>query len=337
MKRDYKIDLMRAFACVMVLFCHAPQVYLGQPGRVLIGIDNFFGMAWGPILFFMISGACILWSERDTIPFLKKRFSRILLPTICWSVIYIFIETFWWQTSPKELWPQKICRMLFEPQIGHLWFMYALIAIYLATPILSRWLANSSRSEVRFYLLLWGVTLLLPFIELFGVDVSFLQKSGGFLYYFSGFLWAAVTGYYCRRYVKIEQLRWWHIVLSIVVLLSPAYVFLIKRYTGQLMDMSLGVLAMSTTALGFIFIYNTPLPKFLSEGAGRKLVLKISELSFGIYLVHMVFMYPFRLWIANFNLHYAVQLPLTVLVVGVCAFLVSWAISKLPFGKYIIG
>lgn len=337
MKRDFRIDLMRAFACIMVMFCHAPQHYTGQPGKVLVGIDNYFGMAWGPILFFMISGACVLWKEREAVPFLKKRFSRILVPTIIWSIIYIFIESFWWHTSPENAWIRKIPRMIIEPQYSLMWFMYVLIAIYLATPILSRWLSNSGRSEVRLYLLLWGVTLLLPFIELFGVDVSFLQKSGGFMYYFSGFLWAAVAGYYCRRFVKIERLRWWHVFLSIMVLLSPAYVFMIKRYTGQLMDMSLGILAMSTTVFGFIFIYNVPLPRFLNEGLGRKLILKISELSFGIYLVHMVFLYPFRLWIATFNLHYAIQLPLTVFVVGTCAFLVSWAISKLPFGKYLIG
>ena len=72
-KREYRIDLMRAFACIMVLFCHSPRPNIGQPGKFLVGITNYYGMALGPILFFMISGACILWEEKDAKPFLKKK------------------------------------------------------------------------------------------------------------------------------------------------------------------------------------------------------------------------------------------------------------------------
>lgn len=337
MTRDYKIDVMRVFACIMVLFCHSPQHYTGQPGKVLVGIDNYFGMAWGPILFFMISGACVLWSEREAIPFLKKRFSRILIPTIIWSLVYIFVECFWWKTAPEDSWKQKIPAMIFAPQYGLMWFMYMLISIYLATPILSRWLNHCSRAEVRFYLLLWGVTLFIPFLNLVGVNASFLQHSNGYLYYFSGFLWTAVAGYYCRRYVHIERVKIWHVALSVLVLLTPAMVFYIKSKTGQLMDMSLGILSMTTTVFAFVVMYNLEMPSFITSSLGQKLVLKISELSFGIYLIHMIFLFPFRLWIAQFNLHYAIQMPLTVIVVGFCSFLASLGISKFPIGKYIIG
>lgn len=337
MTRDYKIDVMRVFACIMVLFCHSPQHYTGQPGKVLVGIDNYFGMAWGPILFFMISGACVLWSEREAIPFLKKRFSRILIPTIFWSLVYIFVESFWWHTTPADAWKHKIPAMIFEPQYGLMWFMYMLISIYLATPILSRWLSRSSRSEVRLYLMLWGITLLVPFLDILGIDASFLQHPNGFLYYFSGFLWTAVAGYYCRRYVRIESLKFGHVVATLFILLTPAMVFFIKAKTGHLMDMSLGILSMTTTVFAFIVIYNVRIPSFLEDGLGKKMIMKISELSFGIYLTHMLFLYPFRLWIAQFNINYAIQMPVTVVVVGICSFLVSWVISKLPIGKYIIG
>lgn len=337
MTRDYKIDVMRVFACIMVLFCHSPQSYTGQPGKVLIGIDNYFGMAWGPILFFMISGACVLWSEREAIPFLKRRFSRILIPTIFWSLVYIFVECFWWKTVPIDAWQQKIPAMIFEPQYGIMWFMYMLISIYLATPILSRWLNRSTRIEVRFYLMLWGITLLIPFLGLIGIDATYLQHPNGYLYYFSGFLWTAVAGYYCRRYVRIDSLKVWHVVVSVFILLTPAVVFLIKVKTGQLLNTSLEILSMSTTVFVFIVIYNIKLPRFFETGKGKNLIIKISELSFGIYLTHMLILYPFRMWIGQFNLNYAIQIPITVIMVGTCSFFISWVISKLPIGKYIIG
>lgn len=336
-QRDYRIDLLRAFACIMVLFCHAPQHYQGQGGKFLVGIDNYFGMAWGPILFFVISGACILNSQSDAISFIKKRLSRVLVPTVIWSLIYIYVETCQWQSQPFLDCIPKIPMILTSPQYSLMWFMYALLGIYVVAPIISRWLIHSNQKEILFYLIIWGVTLLFPYIKLVGFNCNPLLGSSNILYYFGGFLWYAIAGYYCYNYVHITKITLPIVLMTGVILLSPIYVFVIKHFTGELLDYSACIFPMLTTLFGFVFWKDVRLPKWMEEGYFKKSVESISKLSFGIYLIHMLFMYPFRLWIAEFNLNYAIQLPLTVIIVGSLSFFTSWGISKLPFGKYIIG
>ena len=332
-KREFWIDLLRAFACVMVLFCHSPQPYHGQAGQWLMPVTNYFGMAWGPILFFMISGACIMNKELEAVPFLRRRFSRILIPTIFWSIVYVIIECMVWHTCPEQdLW-KKIIMIPFEPQYGLMWFMYALIAIYLMTPILSRWLHRCGQSECRLYITLWGITLLLPYADLLGIDIESIINSNGTLFYFSGFLWMAVLGYYCRQYGQILCFRWWYVLVCIIILMSPMYIFIIKINTGITVASSLSVDAVATTVLAFIFFRNLK----WKGGIISKAIELLSKYSFGIYLTHMLLMYPFRMWIAQFNFHYFIQIPLTVLVVGLFAFSFTSLLSKIPFSKYIIG
>ena len=46
-----------------------------------------------------------------------------------------------------------------------------MIGLYFIIPILSAWIKNASRKEVRNVLLLWGTTLFLPYVEL-AADVA---------------------------------------------------------------------------------------------------------------------------------------------------------------------
>lgn len=337
MERDFRIDVLRAFACIMVLFCHAPQPLFNQSGAIFVGIVNYFGMSWGPILFFMISGACILWKEREAVPFFKRRFSKILVPTVLWSIVYILIESFWWKTSPSDAWLTKIPSIIMGPQYSLMWFMYALIALYLITPILSKWLAKSNKSEICVYLMIWMLSLCVPYLTLIGIDGSEMFNQTNIFYYFMGFACYAVLGYFCRKYVVGLKLTFGRVMLILLILLTPAYYYVIKYFTGQVFTSSHCLFQMLTTGLAFVGIYNLKMPRIISEGKGAAFIENISKLSFGIYLTHMVFMYPFRIWIAQFNLHYALQLPITVLVVFVLSYISSLLIYKLPFGKYIIG
>lgn len=52
----------------------------------------------------------------------------------------------------------------FSMYTTHLWYIYMLIGLYLYLPILSAWLQQASEKSLRLFLLLWGVTLLVPYL-----------------------------------------------------------------------------------------------------------------------------------------------------------------------------
>ena len=87
------LDTVRVVAMLMVILMHAPI-----PGRklefsyLLGGLSYLTGPCIG--LFFMASGALILPVRMPLKYFLRKRFSRILFPTILWSLFYILVKFF---------------------------------------------------------------------------------------------------------------------------------------------------------------------------------------------------------------------------------------------------
>lgn len=336
-KREYWIDVMRTFACVMVLFCHAPApVQSGGLVSTAFGMVNaYLGMALGPVLFFMISGACILnqkAAEEQVSHFFKRRFSRILVPTIVWSVIYILVEHFIWHEPMYEGMSllHHLVMIPFYPQYGLLWFMYALVSIYLMAPILSAWLIRSSKRDLEVYLLIWSFTLLLPYLNVLLPGVIKIIEPNGMLFYLSAWLWIAATGYYCRYYIKIEKVRLWHFILVFSV--APVTVLAFKLISGETINNCLSIASVFTTAGVFVLIQNIHFKE-----KQKKPVELFSKFSFGIYLSHMLFTHPFRLFLSQYALASYIQIPLTVFFSGICAFVLVYLISKLPFSKYIIG
>lgn len=336
-KREYWIDVMRVFACVMVLFCHAPAVSgieEGMIGTAYGMVNAYLGMALGPVLFFMITGACIfnLKEGESAAQYFKRRFSRILIPTLVWSVVYILVQKYVWNVElgvDSSLW-HSLVMMFLLPQYSLLWFMYALISIYLMAPIFSVWLKACRRRDLEVFLLIWSFTLLVPYIKVFDPKAIGVISSNGILYYINSWLWLAVLGYYCRWYVKIEKVRLWHFVLVLSV--APISILAFKLVSGETMTNCLSLASVFTTAGVFVLIQNINYKETL-----KKPVELISKLSFGIYLSHMLFTYPFRIWISQFELASYIQIPVTVVFSGICAFVLVYLISKLPFGKYIIG
>lgn len=330
-KREYWIDILRCFACVMVLFAHAPAP---DNAKSILGIgfgmvNAYLGMAWGPVLFFMISGACVLWKGVDSVQdFFKKRFARILCPTVFWSVTYILLEHFIWKTDVSCI-SSKIMMIPISPQYPLLWFMYVIIAIYLMCPIFSVWLERCSKNDLQLYLFLWAITLLFPYLKVFQIEINKdLMSFNGILYYFGGWLWVAVFGYYCRKYIRLN-LKLWHYALILIV---PISILAFKVLSGETISNCLSIASIFTTAYAFVIVRNIPF-----KGVLRTQVETFSKYSFGIYLSHMLFVHPFRIWISQFGFDSYMQIPITVIVCGACSFLLVWLISKLPFSKYIIG
>ena len=160
--REYWIDAVRSFACLCVITTHAPMPN-GSDGQSFIPIFNYFSVAGASILFFMISGALVLYKEKDVFPFLKKRISRIALPMFIWSVVCLSIDYLTGEMGGVDFF-RRVCLIPFYPQVGTYWFIYVIFGIYLVTPILAMWLNRSNETHILFYIGLWAITLFLPYL-----------------------------------------------------------------------------------------------------------------------------------------------------------------------------
>jgi len=114
----------------------------------------------------MISGF-FLFPIGDERKFYKKRFTRVVIPFAVWCVVYAFYYHAQGTNSLRAtLLNISHIPLNYGTEVDHLWFVYMPMAIYLIAPVLSPWIISASRKSMELFLLLWDMTLFLPFIHL---------------------------------------------------------------------------------------------------------------------------------------------------------------------------
>ncbi len=334
-ERNYSYDLMRVVACLMIIAMHAPMPGDGANSLFLSTLSYLTEP--GLCLFFVLSGALLLPTKLDTIEFIKKRVTKVIAPTLFFTFFYLGIK---YIEGNDVSWLKTICSIPFSAQ-GHgvLWFMYTLIGLYLASPILSRWLERASKREVEFYLILWGLTLCYPVL---GLGLGINTHVEGLLYYFTGYVGYFILGFYLKQYPE---------VLSIKVLSLPVLIAIFAPISCKLADFDVDFYSL----FGYLSIFVAILVVFLYKvlhyiydkmviywklgGGLLKYMQLTSNLSFGIYLIHIAVMRNFLWnleWIQNISNYY-----IQWVVIVILTFALSWSICYIlycqPFGRYIIG
>lgn len=324
-ERNYNYDIMRVLACIMIICMHAPMPNLNANGIILSTISYF--TAPGLCLFFVISGSLLLPIKTDTTTFLKKRLGKVIMPTLVFTILYIILNCI---NGEQQNILRTICSIPFSAQ-GHgvLWFMYTLIGLYLVAPIISKWLDSASKREVELYLLLWVITLCFPILKLF---VGINEGNTGVLYYFSGYIGYLYLGYYLKKYPES---------ISLKKLIIPDIIAIIAPIAFKVMHIEIDFYSMFWDLSIFVALLCTTIYVLISKIKIKKggIVELISNLSFGIYLIHIIVM-RFFIWELDFIININNYILQWIMVVGLTFIIscsIAYVISLLPFGDYIIG
>lgn len=174
--RNVALDLIRVVAIVLVLWQHASEYYyIGDNLSVIHA--NIPMLTWMNSvaricvpLFVMISGYLLLPVSTSTTTFFRRRFTRILFPWVFWCVAY---AVYFMLRSGDGIATciASVCRipLNYGVEVGHLWYIYMLIGVYLLAPIVSPWLRQCGKRELQGYLALWMLTTLLPYLHHAGI------------------------------------------------------------------------------------------------------------------------------------------------------------------------
>ncbi|URQ60903.1 acyltransferase [Pantoea alhagi] len=127
------IDNLRAVACLMVIMIHTTTWYITNSGQVAesawdsANLLNSASRVCVP-LFFMISGY-LFFGERSAQP---RHFLRIVLCLLFYSAVALIYIS--WLTPISE--KLSLLHLLQKPVFYHLWFFFAIITIYLFSPLI---------------------------------------------------------------------------------------------------------------------------------------------------------------------------------------------------------
>ena len=350
--RHRGFDLLRVIAIYMVMQIHTGEFeYIAKDGTVLhtagswaVGWTNSLLRVCVP-LFVMITGYFLfpIGNERT---FFRKRFSRVLIPFVVWCSVYAF---YYYGQGAISLHTALLniakIPVNYGTEVGHLWFVYMLMAIYLIAPVFSPWVVSASRKSVELFLALWAVSLLLPFIHLFFSDVwgECYWNATPTLYYFSGFIGYAVLAAYIKRFwmAPSSRVNWLAVGMVVTGYAVTLGGFLYRlRYEHNVKSLELTwnftTLNVAVMTAGLFLLFRNIHPN-RGDSPLWRLIDDMSRMSYGMYLAHIIVLNTIHSHLASLLGNAYLRIPAIALTTFVLTYLAVRLISLLPGSRYLIG
>jgi surface polysaccharide O-acyltransferase-like enzyme len=293
------LDVLRAVAIVLVLLVHAASPVLrDQP---VGSIRWLSACVYGSIarccvpLFIMVSGALLLDSARSEplATFFRKRATKVVIPWLAWSIVYLFFSAW---LARQRLTPllrhplTDVEAILAGPTFYHLWFVYVILGLYLATPLLRVFIRAAAPQDLAYFLGLWlAVNSLLPLAG------HYLHFDVGLTFYVvEGYVGYFVLGHVLRSIPMRASRR----ALLYLLCASVAFTIIVTRFlsgrSGALDPTFLDYLAPNIvlmSAATFLFCRDLPHATWRPRRPRTYRALSLlSAASWGIYLLHPLLM-----------------------------------------------
>ena len=365
------LDVLRLIAILLVIAVHCTDPFNASPESRADPEFNFWGSVYGSALracvplFVMMTGFLLLPVKQTMPAFYRKRIPRVFFPFLIWSVLFDlapwFIQAvggsaelvtrfFPWEPNPSTslgdaLQTIVMIPLTFTVYATPMWYIYALIGLYLYLPIFSAWVERASRREKRFFLLLWFVSLFIPYLTEFVSRYHFGTCSWnafGTFYYFAGFNGYLLLGHYLGKGND------WSVgkTLSVAVpLFLVGYFVTLVGFRHMTSDPNV-----SEEGMELFFTYCSPnvalmaIAVFLlvqkvnvTSLSIRRALANLTRCGFGLYCVHYFFVGPSYMFAQWLGTPVPLLVPVSMLFTFVCAWAFAFGISKLPGAKYIIG
>jgi len=343
-KRELNIEFIRVFAIFMVVMIHVSNIYINSFSKIsalhfnTAVVFNSISRICVP-LFFMVSGIFLINKEFDLKSYYKRILKFVFLLTF-WSVIYFLRNN----NFKLNNFGKALANSFFnaDKTSRHLWFMYAIIGIYIALPFIQNMCKNMSRELENLFLILWFsfsglIVIFVPLIRYItktDIDITYPIPIINSAYY---------LGYFIIGHILYERFKFISptakknllcvgtYLISVFISIIVTCFFTAK--TNEIyepMTWYRGIfIALAACAVFILIVINKD--KFKSNA-----ILTFSHRSFGIYLLHMLFLNHITENINVLEFNPLISIPLLTLVVYALSFIASFILSKIPIIKNLV-
>lgn len=346
--RSIIADAIRAYAIIAMVAYHSSGAYIQfaykAESRSWWLITDFIRTSTSNCvpLFVMLSGMMLLGKNEPLSLFFRKRLGKVLLPFIAWIVLHLLYLIYIEGNTYSGL--EIIKTVLKGPVYPHLWFIYMLIVLYLATPILRIFCNNSGKQTLLYFIILWAIGIgLVPIINKIYECEIYVPKIVAI-----SFVGYYVAGYYFKNLI----------ISSKQIMLASCGVIALIIFSALAVD-NLSVNGPKSQLFFFIgftrinIIFFSFLSFLILKSIDyskrrmlffKKTILFFSKTSFGVYLVHYVIIINLR----NGNMGFIVNklggdflhpIPgifLTFIVTMFASLVVVSALRCMPYIKRIV-
>lgn len=326
-KREYAFDILRVVAMLMVITVHVSNVYSRSFG-IISNSSFLFSLTFNTIsrvsvpLFLMISGALLLDRKFDKKKY-WKRIIKFLIIIVVWDIIYLV-----WEYLYLGITYQKLYKLILNPYRAHLWYLYTTVILYIIQPILRLIMIKSNKIIKVILLLLW----------LFFSSISMINKTVASIFTIFSYIGFFILGKYLYNYAKEKYLNKYNMLLIIIMIIC----FILSIVLNYMSSMKYNIF------YNLYFAYRTPFIIFSSiafyvliissykKETLNKIIMEFSNLSFGVYLIHGIFL---DITVKTFiyqNYNSLLGIPFFTLIIFVLSIISTYILKKIKIIKSVI-
>ena len=316
-KRDYRLDLLRVISMIMVVIIHIANYYckafndidkISYLGALIFNTISRISVPF----FFMISGATLLSKKYDK----RKNKDRIIKKIITLFVITIIYFIWDKYYMNKDI---NISTLLSKPERKLLWFMYAIIGIYMSLPFIKCMVDKMGKDENKLFVILW--LIFNGILKGLNIGNTYLIPIISGTYYLGYF----IIGHIIIKYYdhinknKNDKVLLITAIISFVLVVMSTYFIAINngKHFTKLLTYS-NFLIMIASLSSFTYLY------FNIKDKENIIISKLSSISFGIYLFHAIILDFMMKLIPYKNIYSYIGIPaILVIVILITSIIVS--------------
>lgn len=319
MIRKTYIDYLRVLAILAVITIHVTGYYYAKFADIdqiswwfsnLVNSTSRFAVP----LFVMISGVVLLGKPIGTKEFYAKRGFRIFPAIVFWSLFFLAFDFFQEMNFDNFFWMLKIGLFSEGKAYYHLWYLSMYVCLMFFVPFINQFIngAKPSYSDLSILMLLFISFFTLNTVAIGAKEI--VEIGIGWFTIFPWYIAYFIMGYYIDKHANRINLG------STAFLATLILLFVVVGAILNFYAVSSGILQ------DFFVFNNTALPVFIITALifllvkkndcyfkQSKIITRLSEASFGMYLIHPFYLYFIRELLPNYNQHALLYIPITVI------------------------
>ena len=295
----------------------------------------------GVPLFVIISGYLLLPMQVPVKQFFFRRFSRVLIPFVFWSIVYALFQGDLFSGGHNVM---NSLRLLFYIPINfvttHMWYVYMLLGLYLLVPIISPWIKQAGKKEMSFFLLIWMLGTFSSYIHLRFQNIlgECEWNSTSTIYYFQGFIGYFLIGAYFKKYGVLSLTSSLCVtligyLLTILLFLYGIHTSVSDRVLNTIWNYCSFNIVLLSVGL-FCLFYNLFMNKRFEKSS---IIMDVSRRSYAIYLAHILVIRLISKSVMSLFDSPLYAIPCLAIVVFLITYLACRIMSMLPLSEKWLG
>lgn len=336
LKRNYWLDILKIVACLLVVVNHSSSILIKYTNYTKISVYVYSYMfaicKIGVPLFIMCTGYLLL-SKKNTYKQIIKRIIRIIIPLFAMSFLYYYINNGHLEFNVISF----LKKFIGEPMDIYLWYLYMLIGLYLVIPFIQKMINKFEKKDYIIFIILF---LLIPgIVKLLSVYLKISISEFFSIGTFPIIIGYLVAGVYLTK-IKLNKsyliISIVSFVVFIVIFANSFYAFYFNNYISPYMLDSVFYITVSVPSLSVFYIFRYLFENKKINLTSCKIIEEISLTTFGIYLIHQLFIYKiYNMYIIQNIFKTSAYLGILILpiVIFIVCSIIMFIVRKIPFAK----